>query len=97
MDDINLHEILSLEKHRFLLRNLDTGRTSDIPEGIGVGEDKWDIEGMVTAKKVATSGTRGKFREIQRVFENSGEAVSTTIVDVLSYLVSILKQNAKIR
>lgn len=38
---------------------------------------------MVSAKEVASSGMRGKLQEVQCVCENSGEAVPTTIVEVV--------------
>lgn len=38
---------------------------------------------MVTAEKVATSGISGKLREVLHVCENEGEALPTTIVDVI--------------
>lgn len=37
----------------------------------------------MTAKNVATSGVRGKLGEVQRFCKDSGEAVSTTIVETV--------------
>lgn len=38
---------------------------------------------MGSAEEVASSGLRGKLREVQRVCEVSSEAVLTTIVEVI--------------
>lgn len=38
---------------------------------------------MVSAKEVASSGLRGSLQEVRCVCEDGGEALSTTIVDVI--------------
>lgn len=45
-------------------------------------EDNWGFDGMVAAEYIATSGICGTLREVHRVCEDDGDAVSTTIVDV---------------
>lgn len=46
------------------MQNFDTKRTSDVPKRIDDEEGDWDFEGLVTAKKIATTGTRSKLREV---------------------------------
>lgn len=46
-------------------------------------EDSWDFEGMVNAKKVASSGICRKLEEAQRVCEDGKESVSATAVVVI--------------
>lgn len=43
----------------------------------------WDFEGMATAEKVASSGFRGKLREVQCLFEDCREDAHRTVVDVV--------------
>lgn len=78
-----MEKIPSLAKQRAFVRSLDTERTNDAPKGIDNKEDNRNFEGMVTAEGVATSGIRGKLRVIQCVSEKSGEAVPTTILEVI--------------
>lgn len=83
-DCTGFKEILSLADRRSFVLNWVSDRPSDVPKGADTEEDSWDFEGMMTAEDVAMSGIRAKLREFQRVCENSGEAVLTTIAKLSS-------------
>lgn len=82
MDGIDLNEISSLKEQRASGRSIDTGSTSEVPEGMDDEKDSCDFEGVGRAKEMDSSSIRGKLREVQRVYEDAGNAVSTTIVKV---------------
>lgn len=63
--------------------SLDTERTSDVPKAVDDKENAWNFDGMVPAGKVATFCIRGMLREVQRACEDGGEALSSTVVDVI--------------
>lgn len=46
-------------------------------------DNNWNFEDMVTAKEIATTEVCGKLLEVQCVRDKSGDAVPTTIVDVV--------------
>lgn len=83
MDGTDLPDIPSVEEGRVFLRDLETEPASNVPERMNDGEDILDFKGIVTAKKVATSGIRGKFKEVQHICENVCEAVPMTTVEVI--------------
>lgn len=82
-DGIYLKEIFTLDGQRAFVQHTGTERTSNVPEGMDGEEDNRDVECTVTAEEAATSGIRNKLREVQRVCDDSGEAVPTTIVEVV--------------
>lgn len=49
----------------------------------------------MSAEKVATLGTRSELWECQRICDNGGEAVPTTVVYVIELACETLKQNAR--
>lgn len=51
---------------------------------------------MVAAKKVTTCGIHGKLRELQRICEDGGETVPTTIVDLIELDREGIKSKRKI-
>lgn len=51
---------------------------------------------MMNAEKVATSGIRGKLQNVQRVCEDGGEAVSSTIIDVIELAFEDIEVKRKI-
>lgn len=79
-----MNKILSLAAQRVFVQKLNTERTCDVPKGMNDEEDSWDFEGIVTAEEVAITGIRGKLGEVQRVCKEGGEAVPTTIIDVIN-------------
>lgn len=75
--------IPSLGDRRAFLRvaeALPAGAGSD--EGGDEGEN-WEFKGMVSVDEAAAAGARGKLRELQRICKNGGEAVPTTVVEVI--------------
>lgn len=73
--------IFRLWRNNASLCKLKTEHASDVLQGMDDEEDSWDLESMVTAKEVATSDTRTEVQDVQRVCEDGGEAVPTTIVE----------------
>lgn len=54
---------------------------------------------MVSAGKIATSGARGKLKKIQRLWEDGGEAVPTSVFEELNLsrqMVDSRRNNAKL-
>lgn len=78
-----MKDIPSLAEQRVYAQNFGTGRASDVPERMDEGEENRDFKSIVAAKEVASSGLNGKLRAVLRVSENGGEAVPTTIVEVI--------------
>lgn len=76
-------EISSVAVQRAFVRSSGAKCTSGVAEIADDQVDNRDFEGMKTAKEVATSGIRGRVREVQRVFEKGVEAVPTTIINVV--------------
>lgn len=63
--------------------NLSTARAINVPEGTDDWEEKWDFEGMAVAEEVAPSVHCDILREMQRVSNDSSEAVSAKNVEVI--------------
>lgn len=82
-DGINFNEVLPLKEQRAFVQNLNTERTRHVSEGMDDEEDNSDLESMVAAEGVATSGIRGNLREVHRVCESGGKAVPMSIVEVI--------------
>lgn len=51
-----------------------------MPDKVDEGNDSWDFEAMVPAKKGAMLGIFGMLQEVQRDWENGDDAVTTKIV-----------------
>lgn len=64
------------------MSNLDPKPSNNVSEGMNDEEDKGNFESMVTAKKAASSGLRGKLQVVLRVREGGGEAVRTATVEL---------------
>lgn len=75
-------EIFPFAKQRAFVRSLDTELTSNVPGRMNDEEDSWNFEDIVTAKEVGSSILRAKLQEVQRVCENGGEVVPTTVVEL---------------
>lgn len=45
-------------------------------------EDDWNLEGMVSASKLATPGVREKLQEIQQIYKDGNKAVPTFVLEV---------------
>lgn len=82
-DGTELKDILCLTEQRVFVQNLDNERTKDVPVGMVQAGEKWNFEGVASAKGVAWSGQYSKLREVQRVCDDGGEAVPETTVEVI--------------
>lgn len=50
---------------------------------------------MVTAKEVTTSVVHGKLRKVQRIYEGSGEAMTTTVIKVIKLASDLIEARSK--
>lgn len=77
------------------MRSLDLISNSDVPKGID--DEKWDsdLESIVTAEDVTTSSIHGRLQELERVCEESYEAVLTTIAVVFVLALNVVEIKLK--
>lgn len=94
-DGADLNKIPSLAEQRASGRNLNTVRPSYVPGGADDEKDNLDFEGMLAAEEVAASDVCGKLREGQCISENGGDAVPTTLVDVVELVREGIETNRK--
>lgn len=78
-----MREIPSLAKQHAFVRSLDTVSISSVPEEMHSDENKSDVEGIITGKETTSSIFGGKFRVVQRICQVGGDAVPTTVVEVV--------------
>lgn len=83
MDDNDLKSILSLAEQRALVLNPDNDRTSDVPEKRDDVEKNLGFGNMLTVEAAARYDVHAMLRVVQRISEDSGKAVPTTIVKVI--------------
>lgn len=82
-DETDLACIPSLEDQRTFLQVAET-----MPAGVGFydgcdEEDNWNFEEMVSVGEAAAPGVRDMFGKIQLICEEGGEALPTTVVEVI--------------
>lgn len=78
-----MRHIASSSEQPGFVNNSFTENETDVLEEMDHKKDYWGSKSMVAAKEVATAGIRSKLREVQRVCEDGGETVFTTIVKVV--------------
>lgn len=65
------------------MRNLSTEPACDVLEKMDDKEDNQNLERILTARKAALSDLRVRLQELRLFCESGGEAVSTTVVEVV--------------
>lgn len=81
--NVDLDKIPSLDGQAAVLRELEEPPAVEVADAVEENDEDLNFDGMVSVDEVAASGLQEKLREIQRLCEESGEAVPVTVVEVV--------------
>lgn len=84
-DSTGLTDIPSLAEQRAFAYKLNTEDASNVLQRTESEKQYWVFEGIVTVEKVSTSGIRGKLQDVQRLCEDGGKTMLSTIVDLIEF------------
>lgn len=72
----------SIEEQRALVRVVASrGGEANVEAADTKGD--WDFDGVMSADELAASEVRGKLKDFKRIFEDRGEAVPTSVLEVI--------------